>query len=525
MLGSASSEFIALCQSQVLLLSQALGASSTVVYLAEPSSDLVSPTLVPLVAYPDNADVWAGLQDALSTMGSDLPEVAQASSGAPNLLISGQAVHEAASSALDTDRSSRASGEATNASHEALSTASDSSVPQDEPGATSNSPQPLILPLAHEGVVLGVMVSTREALSWNRDDYQQAEQVANSLAIACVMDQRSQWLQSQLRQRQLTQTDQSQTFHDLLHQFRNPLTALQTFGKLLVKRMQPDDPNHPIAEGIVRETGRLRDLAQNFDEAIARGDADLDQAIVTPPLDQFLLPAAPSTHRLSSEQFPSHAASVGEGAPETGKPDSIHAVEFPRRLSHSQNASEDQSHHHQSLGRELEIDPGRITAVITPLLLSATAIAQDREMNLVQDLPPDLPEVWLDASALREVLSNLLDNALKYAPKGALVWVAGGLVQQLNGKFYQGIAIGDTGPGIPPQDQAHIFERHYRGVQADSPIPGTGLGLAIVKELVEAMGGHIDLISPIHIEQWLPVEEIPRVKGPGSLFIVWLKTV
>jgi hypothetical protein len=73
MLRSASSEFIALCQSQVLLLTQTLGASSTVVYLAEQSSDLSSPTLVPLVAYPDDADLWRGQQGALSTMGHALP--------------------------------------------------------------------------------------------------------------------------------------------------------------------------------------------------------------------------------------------------------------------------------------------------------------------------------------------------------------------------------------------------------------------------------------------------------------------
>jgi signal transduction histidine kinase len=69
-------------------------------------------------------------------------------------------------------------------------------------------------------------------------------------------------------------------------------------------------------------------------------------------------------------------------------------------------------------------------------------------------------------------------------------------VQSLDNALYQGIAIGDTGPGIPLADQAHIFERHYRGVQADGQTPGTGLGLAIVKDLITAMEGHIDIISP-----------------------------
>ncbi|NJL45516.1 MAG: hypothetical protein HC922_06835 [Leptolyngbyaceae cyanobacterium SM2_3_12] len=82
MIATASSEFIALCQSQVLLLTETLGAASTVVYLTKPGVNLSDPTLVPLVAYPDTADTWAGLNDALSTMVDSLPE--QASLRAPD---------------------------------------------------------------------------------------------------------------------------------------------------------------------------------------------------------------------------------------------------------------------------------------------------------------------------------------------------------------------------------------------------------------------------------------------------------
>lgn len=116
-----------------------------------------------------------------------------------------------------------------------------------------------------------MLVSNRETLAWNRDEQQQAEQAAKTLALAWVLEQRGQWLQQQLQQRHLTQASQSETFHDLLHQFRNPLTALQTFGRLLVKRIPADDPNQPIAEGIVRESLRLQDLATTFDETIAQG--------------------------------------------------------------------------------------------------------------------------------------------------------------------------------------------------------------------------------------------------------------
>lgn len=504
MLGSSSPEFIALCQSQVLLLTQALGASSTVVYLAEQATDLVNPNLVPVVAYPDNAVIWASLENALSTIEQGLPSIADQAGG---LLLSGQD-DGSQPGAKAFDAFEAGAGELEFDAVDSLFSHPGSPSPNDEVEANAAAAQPLILPLAHEGVVLGVMVSTREALPWNREDYQQAERVANTLAIACVMDQRDQWLQLQLRQRQLSQADQSRTFHDLLHQFRNPLTALHTFGKLMLKRMQAGDPNQFIAEGIVRETGRLQDLTQTFDAAVARGDEDFNQSVTPVPLRRLLLPGAED--RVEPQ---GGGSTEGQGGAFSGS------------QTWSHDAGSGQGHNFHGLGRDLTIAAGTIGAVAEPLLLSAAAIAQDRDRILVQDIPPDLPDVWMDGGALREVLSNLLDNALKYAGKGAVIWVTGGLVQGLDDHLYQGIAIGDTGPGIPLQDQAHIFKRHYRGVQAEGETPGTGLGLAIVAELVEAMGGHIDLISPVQLDHWLPEATRPRASGPGSLFIVWLKTV
>ncbi|NJL45515.1 MAG: GAF domain-containing sensor histidine kinase [Leptolyngbyaceae cyanobacterium SM2_3_12] len=352
----------------------------------------------------------------------------------------------------------------------------------------------MVLPLAHEGIVLGVLVSSRDAPPWSQEEQRQAEQVANTLALACIMDRRGQWLQQQLQQRQLNQTDQSETFHDLLHQFRNPLTALQTFGKLLVKRMPTDDPNQPIAEGIVRESRRLEDLAQYFDNAVAEGDEALQTASLTPSIAGLLSPGT-----TPQPSLPIDSTSVSSATPEDG-----------------------QGH---GLGHALRVVPGQLAAVVNPLLRSTAALAQDRELYLEQDIPADLPEVWLDPEALGEVISNLLDNALKYSPAKTLIWVTGGLVQQIDGQFFQGIAVGDSGMGIPPEDQPHIFERHYRGIQTEGEIAGTGLGLAIVQELVQGMGGHIDLISPVQVEQWVNTPLTGLARGPGTLFMVWLRTV
>jgi signal transduction histidine kinase len=89
------------------------------------------------------------------------------------------------------------------------------------------------------------------------------------------------------------------------------------------------------------------------------------------------------------------------------------------------------------------------------------------------------------------------------------------------------IAISDTGPGIPPQDLEHLFERHYRGVQASTAIPGSGLGLAIAKELIEQMQGDIQVFSPAQLV-WAKQNSESTIGNAqdnlarGTTFIVWL---
>jgi signal transduction histidine kinase len=88
------------------------------------------------------------------------------------------------------------------------------------------------------------------------------------------------------------------------------------------------------------------------------------------------------------------------------------------------------------------------------------------------------PPVEVDPVRVREVLSNLISNALRYAPSGGTVRIS------YDG---QAIAVEDDGPGIPPADLPHIFERFYKS----SDSGGMGLGLSIAKVLVEAHGGKI----------------------------------
>ncbi|MBU6228550.1 MAG: HAMP domain-containing histidine kinase [Cyanobacteria bacterium REEB459] len=473
----ASAEFIALCRSQVMLLGQALGAISTVVYLADHGASPAQISLVPLVAYPETTDPWLGFNPA-ETSGSVV-----------GVGLGAEVWDLEHLDYLQTEPLAENSASADSPTGEGLqepALAAKTEPPSGSPGAPS---PPLILPLVHEGVALGVIVSTRDSPLWSREDWQQGKAVANTLILGWVLDQRGQWLQQQLQRQHHGQLRQSETFHDLLHQFRNPITALRTFGKLLVKRLPTEDPNQSIAEGIVRESGRLADLAEDFDQTLEHLDANFYPASGSAAAAWLLPPADP----------------VGA---ELARPE--------------QSVIDLASSPHQSWRRSLKGESTALAAVVVPLLESAQAIAQDRGLQLWAELPEGLPAVWTDRSALGEVLNNLLDNALKYAPTGALVWLRSGLEQRLDGRLLEGIAVGDTGPGIPPQDQAQVFDRHYRGVQAQGTIPGTGLGLAIVQDLVTAMGGQLTLISPAPVEQWLPQPPQGFIRGPGTVFVVWL---
>ncbi|MFL6657274.1 MAG: sensor histidine kinase N-terminal domain-containing protein [Massilia sp.] len=93
-----------------------------------------------------------------------------------------------------------------------------------------------------------------------------------------------------------------------------------------------------------------------------------------------------------------------------------------------------------------------------------------------------------NALMLRELLSNLIDNALRYTPPGGSVTVR---VRSDAGRAI--LEVEDTGPGIPAAERAHVFERFYRIL--DNSAPGSGLGLAIVREIAQQHGAEIDLFA------------------------------
>jgi len=115
-----------------------------------------------------------------------------------------------------------------------------------------------------------------------------------------------------------------------------------------------------------------------------------------------------------------------------------------------------------------------------------------KKQHLHLDLAPHLPSLQGDPIHLRQMLDNLIGNSIKYTPEGGDISVS------VEAKGEQVILrISDTGPGIPPADQPHIFDKFYRASNVAVAVPGSGLGLAIVKSIVDNHEGRIWVDSVI----------------------------
>lgn len=446
MLMSASSDFLALCREQIALLTQGLGATLSIVYLTQELVETPSgeAKLIPVVIYPETALLPPGEETAEATAYKQLQ--------VGNVFI----LPNQQTRLLTAGSESPTSSQEFEASQPHL---------KEEYLFSGNQ---IVLPLVYEGVMMGLLVTGRQDRAWNEQEESQIQRIAQSLAIACILDQRRAWFEHELHEQQILQEKQRDLLDNLLHQFRNPLTALRTFGKLLLKRLRPGDANRDVATSIVRESDRLQELLQQFDQVIDLTEADLA------PLH---LPG----HEVFVEATIQKDANLPLLLPGTG---------------------------------DKAVDCS-LADILEPLLISAKAIAQERKLKLITEIQQNLPLVRANIKALQEVLTNIIDNALKYTPTGGKILIQAG---QKKSNF-QGIVISDNGPGIPPEDLEHLGERHYRGVQAQTEIPGTGLGLAIAKQLIEQMQGEIEVFSPAINSKFTSPH------APGTTFIIWLPEV
>jgi signal transduction histidine kinase len=150
----------------------------------------------------------------------------------------------------------------------------------------------------------------------------------------------------------------------------------------------------------------------------------------------------------------------------------------------------------------------RIVALaIAPVIQEALDLlrprAEERQLSLAAEIAPDLPAIDMDREDLTRILTNLLDNAIKYNHPGGSV-----TVRARGEGYYLRLEVADTGLGMPKDALPHLFSEFFRVKRPETvSITGTGLGLSIIKRIVEFYKGHVEVQSEL---------------GVGSTFTVFL---
>jgi two-component system clock-associated histidine kinase SasA len=150
----------------------------------------------------------------------------------------------------------------------------------------------------------------------------------------------------------------------------------------------------------------------------------------------------------------------------------------------------------------LEVGTTRWEALFNPQRLNLGTVAAEtileleklwvgRQLRLVTDIPADLPDVFADGRRMRQVLLNLLENALKYTPDHGEVSLA---LLHRTSQWVQ-VSICDSGPGIPATEQQRIFQDRVRLPQTSQTTSGYGVGLSVCRRIAEVHGGRIWVVS------------------------------
>ena len=157
----------------------------------------------------------------------------------------------------------------------------------------------------------------------------------------------------------------------------------------------------------------------------------------------------------------------------------------------------------EELSRDLlEVGTTRWEALFNPQRLALGQVAAEaileleklwvgRNLELVTDVPADLPDVYADQRRMRQVLLNLLENAFKFTPEGGRVSLT---LLHRTSQWVQA-SVCDTGPGIPTGEQQRIFQDRVRLPQTSGTTSGFGVGLSVCRRIAEVHGGRIWVVS------------------------------
>lgn len=336
---------------------------------------------------------------------------------------------------------------------------------------------------------------------WTKGEKEQISRAAQSLSLALSMDSERKILQKQSEKLKVQ-------LSDALHQVKNPIQALRTYGKLLQRKLADSDFGElqggspqllELTRHLVAQSDRVVDLMSPFDvivESLPSAKQPLALNPYRPPTSSMRSALAPwrsttpfkdySDHVEQSNGLNNQTIEFSRGAKDFAFTNGT--IEFTRDVPFMDSADVTES---SIVARDEVLEMAFVMDILDPILAAGKMFASESGIDLSVVVSKELPGVWVCPTALQEAVSNVLDNALKYVSLGhsshPRVTIEIEPHSTVPGVV---IRITDNGPGIPEKEQNEIFERGYRGELTRS-IKGSGIGLDISRSMITKMGGEL----------------------------------
>lgn len=357
----------------------------------------------------------------------------------------------------------------------------------------------LCVPVEYNDVLAGSVVlymGDNSTPEWTDHDVDKAAMVAKTIALGAALEGKWNASMSTIDTSKRLIESMRALLRVTLHQIRSPISALVTFGHLLLHKLPPGDRHRALAKNIIVEASRVDDLLKPLDKAS----------------DDHALPAAGSPWY---EQQDEHPSDLEE---EKAQPD-FQQVLYEDSPANSDNLSSE------------DLQLLWLSDVLEPQAEVAKALAEEKGMKFVMYIDDDLPAVLANEKYVREAVSNLIDNSLKYSPAGAYVGLSCYVrnIEDDEGASYGEVVevlVWDTGYGFSEEEKEEVFEFGFRGSAAEHMgISGSGIGLSTARDMLRAIGADVVLESPLpeYLDPRTDNESVSESKTPGSVFSLRFK--
>ncbi len=198
--------------------------------------------------------------------------------------------------------------------------------------------------------------------------------------------------------------------------------------------------------------------------------------------------------------------------------------DFSQDLKSIRNYSEELHRYIESILKVIKVESkdfkinlqiAEINETIEAAIEKLSPLAKEKYLNLTVELEP-MFSIEFDVTLIQEVIINLIENSIKYTPKGGSITISS---KEIKGKIV--VEVADTGTGITQEEQKNIWNKFVRGKEQDLKTKGSGLGLYLVKYFVELHGGQVSLKSTHNkgtkIGFWLPAESDIDIEVPSNV--------